>query len=104
MKSKQPPKTTINAKVGQAMKKLQALYNDNANKIIEQAMQEKSAIENLNFLIEAMVTKDIKPTPEEPQTFKEAWNHPNKDSCKNGKKQFAKNLPIWTTTGMGNDA
>ena len=31
------PKTTINAKVVQAMKKLQALYNDNANKIVKQA-------------------------------------------------------------------
>ena len=31
------PKTTVNAKVVQAMKKLQTLYNDNANKIVEQA-------------------------------------------------------------------
>ena len=55
------------------MKKLQALYNDDANKIVEQATQEKSAIENLNFLINlAMVTTDTKPVPEEPKTFTKA--------------------------------
>ena len=37
------PQTTINTKVVQAMKKFQALYNDDENKIIEQATQEKSA-------------------------------------------------------------
>ena len=31
------PKTTINAKMMQAMKQLQASYNNNANKIVEQA-------------------------------------------------------------------
>ena len=36
----------IDVKVIRAMKKLQALYNDNANKIVEQATQEKNAIEN----------------------------------------------------------
>ena len=60
------------------MKKLQALYNDNTSKIFEQATQEKNAIENLNFLIDlAMVTIDMKPIPEEPKTFTDAWNHPN---------------------------
>ena len=39
--SKQPPKTTINTEVVQAKKKLQASYNDNANKAVKQAMQEK---------------------------------------------------------------
>ena len=34
MKLKQPPKTTINAKVVQVMKKLQALNNNDANKIL----------------------------------------------------------------------
>ena len=33
------PKTTVNAKVIQAMKKLRALYNNDANKIIKEAMQ-----------------------------------------------------------------
>ena len=36
--------TTINAKLVHKMKKLQALYNDNVNKIVKQAMKEKSAI------------------------------------------------------------
>ena len=34
-------KTTINAKVVQAKKKLQALYNNDANKIVKEAAQEK---------------------------------------------------------------
>ena len=46
------PKTIINSKVVQAMKQLQALYNDDANKIVKQAAQEKSTNENLNFLID----------------------------------------------------
>ena len=37
-------KTTINAMC--AMKKLQASYNDDANKIVKQAMKEKSTIKN----------------------------------------------------------
>ena len=63
------------------MKKLQALYNNDATKTIKQATQEKSAIKNLNFLINlVMVTTDTKPIPEEPKTFTEAWNHPNANS------------------------
>ena len=34
------PQTTINAKVVPAIKKLQALYNHNANKILKQAAKE----------------------------------------------------------------
>ena len=45
------PKTTINTKVVQAMKKLQALFNNSANKVIKQATQQKKAIENSNILI-----------------------------------------------------
>ena len=67
------------AKVVQTMKKLQALYNDDANKIIEEAMQDK-AIENSNFLDLAMVRTDTMPVPEEPTTFAKAWNHPNSNS------------------------
>ena len=48
---KATPKTTINAKVVQPMKKLQASYNNDANKIVKQATQKKNAIENLNFVI-----------------------------------------------------
>ena len=64
------------------MKKLQSSYHDDANKIVKQAMNEKSAIENLNFLIDlSMGTTDTEPVPEEPKTFTEAWNHPNPNSC-----------------------
>ena len=74
---KASPGTTVNAKVAQAMKKLQASYNDDANKIIKEAMQDK-VIENLNFLINlAMVTTDTMPVLEEPMTLNEAWDHPN---------------------------
>ena len=57
----------------QAVKQLQASYNDDANKIIKQAMNKKSAIENLNFLIDlSMVTTDNKPVLEEPKSFTKA--------------------------------
>ena len=39
------PQTTINTNMVQAMKKLQALYNDDANKFIKEATQDK-AIKN----------------------------------------------------------
>ena len=76
------------------MKKLQALYNNNAKKIMEQATQERSAIENLIFFINlAIVITDTKPIPEEPKTFTEAWNYPNESSCMKWweaiKKKFA---------------
>ena len=62
------------------MKKVQALYNNDANKIIKEATQDKVA-KNLNFLIDlAMVTIDTMPVPEEPASFHEAWNHPNATS------------------------
>ena len=69
------------------MKKLQGLYNDNANKIVKQAKNEKSAIKNLNVLIDlSMVTTDIKCVPEETKIFTEPWNHLNPNSCQNGEK------------------
>ena len=50
--------------------KKQASYNNNANKIIEQAVKAISAIKNLNFLIDlAMVTNNTKPVSEEPNTL-----------------------------------
>ena len=55
------------------MRKLQASYNEDANKIIKEATQDKNAIKNLNFLIDlTMVTSDTKPIPEEPMTFAKA--------------------------------
>ena len=65
------------------MKKLQASYNNDANEIVEQAMQEKGTIKKINFLIYlAMMSKYIKPTLDEPQMFNEAWNHHNKNLCR----------------------
>ena len=97
--------TTINIKVVQAMKKLQALYNVNVNKIVKQGTKEKSAIENLNFLIDlAMVTTDTKPVTEEPKTFVKAWNHPNANSHAKWreviKKEFADMIKqqVWHKT------
>ena len=58
------------------MKKLQVLYNDDTNKIIQEATGVKVS-ENLNFLIDlAMVTTKTMPVPEEWTSFNEAWNHP----------------------------
>ena len=74
------PKTTVNAKVIRAMKKLQALYNNDMNEIIKGAMQDKVA-KNLNFLINlAMVTTNTMPVPKEPASFHEAGNYPNATS------------------------
>ena len=43
---------------------------------IKEAAQEKSANENLNFLINlATVSSNTKPTEDEPWKFNEAWNH-----------------------------
>ena len=74
------PKTTINAKVIQAVKKLQAFYNGNADKIVKDTTQVKVS-ENLNFLIElAMVTTKTMLVPEEPASFNKACNHPDATS------------------------
>ena len=73
------------------MKKLQALYNDNASKIVKEASQEKSANKNLNFLIDlAMVASNPKPTEDEPQMFNKAWNHPNAESWKKWQEAICK--------------
>ena len=75
------PKITISAKVVGETKQLQALYNDDANKIVEQAAQEKSANEKLNFFIDqAMVASDTKSSLDKLQMFSEAWNCQNKES------------------------
>ena len=56
------PKTTLNPKVLKVIKTLQSSFNENVNKILEQAEHEKSANENLNVLIDlatiAMVIED----------------------------------------------
>ena len=56
-----------------AIKQLQAVYNEDTNKIIKKATQDKNTIENLDFLIDlAMVTSETKPIPEEPVIFAKA--------------------------------
>ena len=71
------PKTMINVKVIQAMKKLQASYNDDANKIIKEGTNVKTS-ENLIFLIDlAMITTQSVSIPEESASFNKAWNHPD---------------------------
>ena len=80
------PKTTANAKVIRAMKKLQASCNDDANKIIKEAMQVKVS-ENLNFLINYTMQ-----VPEEPSLL---------ILEKNGEKPFARSLPTWISNRYG---
>ena len=87
------------------MKKLQALYNDDDHKIVKQAMNEKSAIKNLNFLINlSIVSTDTEPVPEEPKTFTQAWNYPNINSLAEWseviKKKFANmnKQQVWCKT------
>ena len=45
-------KTALNPKLVQALKNLQVMYNEDSNKIVKQATQEKNAKENLKFLID----------------------------------------------------
>ena len=68
----------LNPKVVQVMKNLQASYDLDANKIVEQSTQERRAKESLKFL--AMVAEGTKSTENKPQTFKKAWNHPYLES------------------------
>ena len=87
-------KTTVNAKVVQAMKKLQASYNYDANKIIKEVTQVK-VTSNLNFLINlAMDTKDTNQVPEEHVCSMNVGIIPMQCLEKNGKKLFSRNSPI----------
>ena len=95
------PQTT-NTKVVWAMKKLQAWYNDHANKIVKQAMQEKSAIENLIFsfiwlwwpLTPRLYLKNPRSSPK-PGTI------PVQVLPWNGKKQSKMNSPTRTSNRYG---
>ena len=75
------------------MKKLQASYNDDANKIVKEATQDK-AIENLNFLVDlAMVTTDTMPAPEDLLLSMKLGTIPMQTLEKNGKKAFSRRSP-----------
>ena len=92
-KVKATPHTTINAKVIRAMKKMQASYNDDAKKIVLQAAKEKSAVKNLNFLIDlVMATNYTKPVPEQPKPSMKLGTMPMKTLTKSVKKQIARTL------------
>ena len=75
------------------MKKLQALYNKDANKIVKKAAQDKSEKQNLNFLFDlatsAMEAEDAKPTKDKPKTFRILLFSNYKE---NGKKLFERSL------------
>ena len=43
------------------------------------------------------VNNDTKPAAEEPKTRNEDCSQQNENSCKNGKKWFIRNLPMWTS-------
>ena len=66
------------------MKKLQALHNEDDNKIVKEVAQEKASKENSNFLIDlatiAMVAEYTEPTKDDLQIFIKACNHPNPES------------------------
>ena len=59
---------------------MKALYNDDANKIITQTIQEKGINKSFIFLIDlAMVASNNIPSLDESQMFNKAWNHSNED-------------------------
>ena len=76
--------TIINTKVVQAMKKLQASYNNNANKIIEQAPREKIAIKLKN-----------------PRLSTKLGTILMQILMQNGGKQFLRSSPTWTSSRYG---
>ena len=92
---KASPQTTVHAKVVQAMKK-QASYNDDANKIIKQATHQKSAIKNLNFLIESCTwrTQELQWSlePSQHELFNEIARSNQKEICQHEQ-----------TTGLAHD-
>ena len=63
-KIEETPKTRLHPQVMKVMKNLQALYNADANKIVEQDVQENSTKEifSIDQSINAMVAEDIMPT------------------------------------------
>ena len=68
---------------GSVLKKLQASYNGNTNNNVKEAIQEKSASKNLNFLINlTIVANNTKPNEDEPQMLNEVRSHPHPESCR----------------------
>ena len=92
---------TLNPKVA-AMKNLQASCNEDANKFMEQAEQEKATKKHLNFFTDlatfTMITEDTMSMEEEPTTFYKAWNNPHPKSWIIGKMTHKKILVIWKSS------
>ena len=61
------------------MKKFQALYNEDANKIVKQ-------VSFIDFTTIVMVAEDTKSIEDEPKTFKEALNHAKLESLRKWKE------------------
>ena len=91
-KVKVTPQNAINAKE-HAMKKLQALHNNDANNIITQATKEKSAIKNLRLLDwSGHVDQWHQACTWRTKTFNGAWDHPNKNSGKKWQEAIHKEV------------
>ena len=81
--------TTVNQKVLRAMKQLEASFNPDASRMVEEAkggnellpMAESSAIA-LNAHMELV----------EPRTFQEAWNHPDPEQYRKWREAIRKEL------------
>ena len=60
---------------------LQALYNDDANKMVKKTAQAKISMKICFFLIDpAMVTSDTMLSKDWLQMLNKAWSHPNAES------------------------
>ena len=74
------------------MKKLQASYNNDSYKVVQEVAKEKNTSKNLTFLIDlAIATSSTMLTKDEPQMFHKAWSIPTKNHKGNGMRPFAKN-------------
>ena len=76
---------------------LQALYNEDASKIVEHMNQEKVG-KSLNFFIDVaaiiLVAKATNSTEDELQMFNKAWNHFDTKSWRKWKKAIEKEFDI----------
>ena len=99
---KASPQTTLNSKVVQAMKKLQAPYSDNANKIIKHAMQEKMPLKIQIFSsiwLWWLATSCL--YLKSPRTSLKPRAIQMQIPMKKCEKQLEKNLPTWTSDRYG---
>ena len=96
------PVTTVNHKVINAMKKLSASYNPEADKVIDRITRgntnietgrDTTVVETANFLMDiGMIAKENHNDPEEPTSFQEAYNHPDPVQRKKWREAIKKEL------------